>query len=85
VRVSQEEYGKDWPLTVPEAWLELIDGFYAVVYAEGKTYAMNGTARTVASQRGWNDIYEIWREGEYGLVSIEALLSRTLALRESQP
>ncbi len=82
VTVTQEEYGDDWPLTVPEAQLELIDGFYAVVHARGRTYAMNGTARTVMSERGWNDIYEIWREGEYGRVSIAPLLDRTLALRD---
>lgn len=81
VKVTREEYGDAWPLTVSEAELELIDGFYAVVHANGRVYAMNGTARTVAQEHGWEDIYDIWREDSIGRVPILPLLNRTLALR----
>lgn len=83
VNVSRAEYGDAWPLTVSEAQLELIDGFYAVVHANGRVYAMNGTARSVAYKYGWGDIYDIWREGDFGRVPISPLLDRTLALRGS--
>ena len=46
ISISQNEYGNDWPFTVPHGYLKCV-GTGVVVFAAGGTkYALNGAAET---------------------------------------
>ncbi|BBN53327.1 hypothetical protein TRE132_14520 [Pseudomonas chlororaphis subsp. aurantiaca] len=57
VTVSQAEYGAKWPFTVEKVELVCQDGppSALVKTEDGKLYALNGSARSRASQNGWLD------------------------------
>ena len=79
VVVTADEYGDKWPLTVSEARVTLIDKYVAVLYAEGETYALNGTAQS----RGYAPINPIWRDNPEipgAKVSISPLIQLALSL-----
>ncbi len=62
VTISKAQFGKKWPLTVDEGNVKCLPiGNGAVVFeAEGKTYAVNGTAKGFANKHGFYPIEEIW-------------------------
>ena len=81
VLVSAAEYGDRWPLTVSEARVELIGSSVAVLHAEGRTYALNGTAQS----RGYPRIDPIWRNNPDipgTKISISPLIQLALSLGE---
>jgi hypothetical protein len=65
LRVSREEFGERWPLTVDAGELECRQkgagpaGRMVLFHAEGRTYAVNGTAIT---HSGHPRIDPIWRD-----------------------
>lgn len=75
-----------WPLTVSEVTLrcDSAEGPKMVtVEADGRTYALNGTAKGFAEEHGWRDLHEIWRDNPEveGLkVDVGPLIQRGLTL-----
>ena len=57
VPVSQTEYGAKWPFTIEKVELVCQDGPPSALVKtdDGKLYALNGSARSRASQNGWLD------------------------------
>lgn len=58
--VRRSEIGDAWPLTVEEVQVECLPGSVLLVHANGKRYALNGTAMGMADERGYADIEDIW-------------------------
>lgn len=56
--VTPASLREPWPLTVDKAYVECLDGRVAVLHADGKTYALNGTSKA----HGYPDLEPIWRE-----------------------
>lgn len=68
--LTQKDFGDKWPLSVDNATVqcvqynvdgvnpELMKGIILVV--DGKTYGLNGTAKSQGSQLGYEDISTIW-------------------------
>ena len=87
VTIKASEYGAMWPFTVPEGILMRTpfgNRNFVTFTAGGKTYAINGTARNVAEQKGWADFTVIWKDnprGE-GKIDITPILNRALELPE---
>jgi len=54
----EEEYGEEWPLTVPEATLVLLPFSVIIARTEQGVFAMNGTAQN----HGYAPIDPIWRD-----------------------
>lgn len=61
-KITAEEYGQDWPFTVPAVLLDCEPPAYTVVRVGNTTYAVNGSARSKAAKMGWRDLTEIWRD-----------------------
>lgn len=81
IRVSREDFGDDWPLTVDEGVLACVPAFAVVFTAGGETYAVNGQAAT----QGYADIDPIWADDPDGLApkkNIGPLIDRGLELCE---
>lgn len=57
LEVSRSEFGDSWPFTVEAGVVDCVDGQAAVFKAEGKTYQLNGFARS----RGYAPIDPIWK------------------------
>lgn len=71
VMVKQEDYGEQWPLTVPEAELFCKEYYSIYVKVGEKRYGVNGTGSTYVkknypSARG--DLEDIWRADPRGIV-----------------
>jgi len=92
-KVSAEEFGDAWPLTVDRATLHCSGGSAVWMSAGGRNYALNGTAMTYLTMRAPNlilsDLEMIWRvdpkyniQGAQGTVrvSISPLIERGLTL-----
>lgn len=63
LHVKKEEYGYKWPFTVPEGYIQCkYRASVVFLTPEGKTYAVNGTARGGKEKYGWRDFMEIWRD-----------------------
>ena len=73
LKVSQEDFGDEWPFTVPDGtlkcWPELTTGnlaeaglgWYTFEHG-GTTYSLNSVLLgTVNGFHGWSDIQEIWK------------------------
>jgi hypothetical protein len=57
-KITENEYGKDWPFSVPDGLL-MCTGSGAVTFTHNnKTYGVNGIARGYKEN---NDINEIWK------------------------
>lgn len=55
-QVTEADLGAAWPLTVPSAELACEGNPpAALANVDGKLYALNGSARTVAKDKGWLD------------------------------
>lgn len=61
-RIAAADLGDDWPLTITSGVLSCPAGKAVVFGGDDTAYALNGTARGMAADRGWTDIYEsdIW-------------------------
>lgn len=59
-KVTSDEFGSDWPLTVNEGYLNC-EGAGAVTFTDedGNTYAVNGTAQ---GSTDYPEIDEIWAD-----------------------
>lgn len=59
LKITRDEYGESWPLTVSEGYLDC-RGLNEIVFTvqNGKTYAVNGSAK---SNKEYADIIEIWK------------------------
>lgn len=57
-KVTKEEFGDKWPLTVDEGEIECKDKFIRLFHHGGKTYALNG----IAKSRGFKPIDPIWKD-----------------------
>lgn len=87
VTLKVSDFGDAWPFKVPEIVLSctLLDGrLHLVTFtAGGKTYALNGTARNLAKEKGWADIDEIWRDDPAGhgiKVNVGPIIDKGLSL-----
>lgn len=60
-KMSKDELGDKWPLTVSRGEVFCQDGLYVLFRCSQGTYAVNGTARNWMQKKGWKDIYEIWK------------------------
>ena len=67
IRVTQEQFGDRWPLTVDAGEIECIDGFLLVFHYEDATYALNGAAIS----RGYPEIDPIWKDRADGIAPKE--------------
>lgn len=57
---TKEKMGAEWPFReIEKIKVECVDGMYVVGKANGETYALNGTAKTVADEKGWIKSEEI--------------------------
>lgn len=63
--ISSEEYGNDWPFTIPSGTLNCVSNnvqgyqkYYVSISNDGNTWAVNGSARGKDTYR---PIEEIWR------------------------
>ena len=85
--ISRADLGDQWPLTINPITLHCeASGPYQYVTFDynGTTFALNGTARGVASERGWTDWQpDLWADDprlEGAKVIPNELVSRGLAL-----
>ena len=70
IRVSEEEFGEDWPFTVPEGTLNCEKGpvdapefSWFTFEHDGTTYALNSVVLgTVGGRKGWSDVQPIWKQ-----------------------
>lgn len=60
LEVSQSEMKDAWPFTVDRGTLRCMGGL-VTFEANGKTYGVNGSAKTKGRVMGWIDVVEIWR------------------------
>lgn len=58
LEVSKGEFGESWPFTVQSGIVDCVDGQAAVFKTGGRSYQLNGFARS----RGYAPIDPIWRE-----------------------
>ncbi len=58
IQFKRADLGKEWPFkTIEEGRVQCIEGEYVVLLANGGgIYALNGTARQVAIERGWKKL-----------------------------
>jgi hypothetical protein len=61
-RLTKAEFGEKWPLSVDEGVVRCLAMSVVVFEANGKTYAVNGTAKGLAKERGFLSIDSIWLE-----------------------
>lgn len=61
-KVSKTELGDGWPLTVDEGEIECRDNLFRLFHHGGKTYALNGIAKSHAKKNGWLEIQAIWKD-----------------------
>lgn len=80
-KVSRDDLGDKWPLTCESGHVGLeLDTIAVFKQKGGKTYALNGMART----RGYPDIEPIWADNpklEGFKVNIRPLIKMALALK----
>lgn len=69
IKITKDEYGEKWPFTVSEGVIGYealsVNGKTLAIItftAEGKTYPLNGIARSRSKERGYHDIDSIWRD-----------------------
>lgn len=56
--VSRAHFGNNWPLTVPDGFVECKNGYIALFHRGGMTWALNGSAKTF----GYPEIDPIWKD-----------------------
>ena len=58
VKVEKKPGSQAWPFrTIEAGTVRCLEGQYVILVAtNGRTYALNGTARQVASERGWQKL-----------------------------
>jgi hypothetical protein len=79
-RLSAIDYGPEWPLEgVTSGNVKCVDGSYVVFEAGSVTYAVNGSARSVSRDRGWEKIDKVQIPGK----DISPILEAGLSLCES--
>lgn len=62
--ISKTDYGADWPFSIDGGVLKC-DRSAVLFLANGKRYAVNGTAKNWAKSEGYDDeIEEIWIPGK---------------------
>lgn len=59
--VQQEDYGDDWPFTVPNGIIECQLPNSVIFHSDNVIYAVNGQARGQLAEMHWLDLEEIWR------------------------
>ena len=61
--VSEKDFGQEWPLTVPNGYVECKRGYMALFRFRNTTYALNGSARSYAKRYGeYEEIDSIWKD-----------------------
>jgi hypothetical protein len=85
--VKAADYGDAWPFKVSEGVVSCAlfgNRLHIVTFtAGGKTYALNGTARNLAKERGYAEVDAIWREDPIGRgikVNIGPIIDKGLSL-----
>ena len=84
--ITESEYGEKWPLTVAGGALSCkpVGSLGIVTFtANGKTYAVNGTAMGQAKKNGWKEIDEIWKPNPTipgTKIDMEPILDKGLSL-----
>lgn len=82
VTISKDQFGDKWPLLVSSGVVKCLTiGNGSVVFeAEGKTYAVNGTAKGAAKRYGFHPIEDIWLDDPEFFE-----MARELAKSENKP
>ena len=57
--ISKRDYGKEWPFTVDQGILKC-DNNAVIFISNGRTYGVNGTAKSRGRNQGYSDIEDIW-------------------------
>jgi len=70
--ISKVDYGNDWPFTVEKGVLKCSSN-QVLFLVNGKQYAINGTAQSLAKSLGYSALEEIWA---YDSAMRQQLLSR---------
>lgn len=62
--LDAEDYGLQWPFTMPEAYLMCLDGnaIAAMDPESGVMYAVNGAANSKAKRLALEPLNSVWRE-----------------------
>lgn len=89
LKISKGQFSGDWPLTIDSGLLNcelssVSPNLQLVTFtSNGKTYALNSTARGQSKNRGWLEVNQVWKENTSipsTKVSIGPLIDRGLAL-----
>ena len=87
--VRAADYGDRWPFTVSEGVIECApfrEKLHVLTFTSGgKTYGLNGTARTLAKEKGYAEITGIWRDDPMNggaKINIEPIIEKALTLCE---
>lgn len=57
--IYKDEYGNEWPFTVDKGVLKCSSN-QVLFIVNGKHYAINGTAQSLAQSHGYSSLEEIW-------------------------
>lgn len=68
-QVSKEMFGDDWPLTVDSGVLKCVSGSAVIFISAGKSYGINGFAKSL----GYQDIEPIWKEDKSFLEMVKVV------------
>ena len=68
--ISRADFADNWPFTVERGQLRCDLGNHVVFLAQGKTYAINGSAKGAASKNGYADASVIIAPGPYRLSAV---------------
>lgn len=59
-KLTSLDFGEKWPFTISEGIVKCTEYGGVVFEANGKVYAVNGTAKMHGSEHGYSEIEEIW-------------------------
>lgn len=78
--IYKADYGENWPFTVDKGILKCVS--QGVIFiANGKTYAVNGTALNFATQYGYSEMDEIWA---YDTIMMKQLVAAGFSNEEAE-
>lgn len=63
-KLTSLDFGEKWPFTIPEGIVKCTEYGGIVFEANGKVYALNGTAQMHSDEYGYTNVAEIWAVDE---------------------
>ena len=78
--IYKADYGENWPFTVDKGILKCVS--QGVVFiANGKTYAVNGTALNFKTEYGYSEMDEVWA---YDTIMMKQLIAAGFSKEEAE-